>query len=207
MLETLRHWIEPDWICLDLGANMGTYMLAMSALASKGEVHAFEPDPVLFNDLRRTLLENEIDNVLLYQEVVGIDNIRGEFVEDPEWRSSSHFMPGGGPCAARSIDSLGLDRVDLIKIDIEGSELDALAGAADTIKRCNPLVLMEFNSFAFIHYRNIVPREALAVIRRTFPELRFFNRQTRQVELLVDDEAFLRNNLLTGFVDDLICTN
>ena len=207
MLQALHHWIKPDWICLDLGANMGTYMLAMSALAPRGLVWAFEPDPVLYGNLCRTIEANDIRNAFLYQTVVGIDNIRGEFVEDTEWRSSSHFMPGGGPCAARSIDSYNLDRVDLIKIDIEGSELDALAGAAETIERCNPLVLMEFNSFAFIHYRNIVPREALQTIRRTYPEIRFFNRQRSQIELLVDDEAFLRNNLLTGFVDDLICTH
>ena len=42
-----------------------------------------------------------------------------------------------------SIDSLNLKRVDLIKIDVEGMEMEVLQGAAETISRCKPVLLIE----------------------------------------------------------------
>ena len=47
------------------------------------------------------------------------------------------------PVQKIAIDTLELPRVDLIKLDIEGMEMDALAGAAQTVERCQPIVLVE----------------------------------------------------------------
>src|SRR5262245_36284407 len=161
-LENLRHLVRPDSICLDIGANIGVFTVALAALTNGdhgGHVHAFEGSETTFEALKRTV--EPWSNVTAYPWIVGTDGERGEFVEDPRMRSSSHFMPAranGPPRTSHSIDSLDLPRVDFMKIDVEGGELEVLDGAHETIERCNPIVLMEFNSFAMVHYYNMLPR-------------------------------------------------
>ena len=57
--------------------------------------------------------------------------------------SSANGVIGGQWAPALTIDSLGLDRVGLIKIDVEGAEHDVIRGAAQTIARCRPVVVVE----------------------------------------------------------------
>ena len=58
------------------------------------------------------------------------------------------------------VKQLGLKRLDLVKIDVEGFELDILKGAIETIKTFNPrFVVVEFNSFAICCNRNQSPQQ------------------------------------------------
>ena len=54
------------------------------------------------------------------------------------------------------VAELSLQRLDLIKIDVEGFELDVLKGALQTIRRFRPRIVAEFNSFALIANRNLL---------------------------------------------------
>lgn len=201
-LEDLRRLIRPDFVCLDVGANLGTYTLALAQLAHT--VLAFEPDRNAYAALQETMHGNDIRNVKTYPWVIGKENETGDFVEDSEWSSSSHFVPSArGGTIARSIDSFDLARLDFIKIDAEGSEIDILDGAVETLSRCRPLVMLEFNSFAFVHYRNIVPRAALDRIFGLFSKVGYY--ENGRVVPLADRELFLRNNMFKGFVDNLLC--
>ena len=58
------------------------------------------------------------------------------------------FVHGAGDVPIRKLDGLGLEECDLIWLDVEGSELDALKGAEDTITRCRPAVIVEETDFA-----------------------------------------------------------
>ena len=204
--DNLRLFIKPDSVCIDAGANMGLITLAMASLAPQGRVLAFEADPRTFEALRLTIRESGYTNVMCYPFALGIDGARGMFVEEPACRSSGRFIPGYGDDSMTGIDVMKLDRVDLMKIDVEGAELDVLEGAHDTLIRCKPTVIMEFNSFAFVHYRNIVPRHALKRIMETFPWVGYFEKRVGKVVKLRDTEELLRNNfLVNSFVDDLVC--
>ena len=103
-----------------------------------------------------------------------------------------------------------MPRVDFVKIDVEGAELDVLAGAVETMARFRPKVIMEFNSYALVHIREIIPRRALADICRVFDDMYYFQDRTGYLIPLAktesDLEMFLHNNLLNGCVDDLLCT-
>lgn len=205
--QGLRTLVKPDAICLDIGASYGLITLALAQLAPNGSVWAFEPDLPSFKALGTTLDAANYKNVAASPYVIGRNEDIGRFVTDDEWRSSCHFIPDkNGTVTAHSIDSLKLDRVDFIKIDAEGSELDILQGAQETLRRCKPIVVMEFNSFALVYYRNTSPRFALDFIHHVFGNVSYFDRtQNGRITPLKDDEAFLRANLLTGFVDDLVC--
>jgi hypothetical protein len=101
-----------------------------------------------------------------------------------------------------------LTRLDFIKIDVEGFELDVLEGARNTINQLQPDVFLEFNAFTLIAYGNQNPRHVLERLKRTFP---YVYRFEGGVPHAITDEfsvlAFVHDNLIKrGCVDDLFCT-
>jgi FkbM family methyltransferase len=225
-LAHLENLIGPDDICLDLGANVGMITLALSVLAPNGHVYAFEGSPETTLALHETIRFNGLANVSVANVVVGRPSEAVKFFDMPDVRSSSHYLPvdvtrqvtavwqnTSQVLATKSVDQLvddlNLQRLDFIKIDVEGAELDTLQGASNTFQKFSPLVLMEFNSYAFMHLREIAPRNALRQIFDTFHEVYYFKDRTGGLTRLDnterDRERFLHDNLFHGFVDDLLC--
>jgi O-methyltransferase len=223
-LEHLTALIRPDAVCFDLGANVGTMTLAMAALAPRGHVYACEASTETAVALAQTVRANHLANVTVLETVIGKENEQVRFFDTPTMRSSGAAVPRSIAAypyfdayaidrTCRSVDSLvaelGLDHVDLIKLDIEGAELDALDGARSTLARFRPIVLLEFNSYAFTHLREIPPRQALTHIFETFDEVYFFEKRVGALHRIEDTEQarerFLNDNLFGGFVDDLLC--
>jgi FkbM family methyltransferase len=226
-LQHLQGVIAPDDVCLDLGANIGMITLALSLLAPVGHVYAFEGSAETTRALNETLRANGLTNVSAGNVIIGRSRERVNFFDIPGMRSSGHYVPADTTRNAASaqgssqvvqretksvdqlVEELGLKRLDFIKIDVEGAELDVLNGAAETFKRFSPLVVMEFNSYAFMHLREIAPRQALRQIMNVFSDVYYFKGRTGEVVQLEnsDDarETFLHNNLFNGFVDDLLC--
>ena len=228
-LTHLSQFIAPTDICLDIGANVGTMTLALSMCAHKGHVYAFEASPETTAALKRTLESNALLNASAHNVVVGRPSEKVKFFDIPDVRSSGFYVTMDSarniPASSqetfnivasetKSVDQLvrelKIPRVDFVKIDVEGAELDVLAGAAETITRFRPKVIMEFNSYALVHIREIIPRRAMANICQTFDEVYYFQDRTGYLIPLAktenDLEMFLHNNLLNGCVDDLLCT-
>lgn len=101
-----------------------------------------------------------------------------------------------------------IEKVDFIKIDVEGFEIDVLRGGRETIERLKPSLLVEFNAFTMVGFRDINPRDLLRLLRETFPYVyRFKDGQP----LLIDSDhaalTFIHDNLVSaGCVDDLYCS-
>jgi FkbM family methyltransferase len=228
-LDLLRYLIAPDAICLDLGANVGTVATALSVLAERGQVYAFEGSLETTEALAKTVEVNRLANVRVFNRVIGKADEEVKFFNIPEVRSSGFSVPADSErevatvrpetaemivLQSRSVDSLvrelSLPKVDFIKVDIEGAELDMLEGARDTLARFKPILIMEFNSYAFAHIREIPPRRALKRIFEVFDDIYYFVNRTgglaRLAKTQVEQERFLHNNLFGGFVDDLLCS-
>lgn len=224
----LAEMIPPDAVCLDLGAHLGLVSLALAAIATQGHVYAFEGSPDTTHALRATIADNRLGNVDVFNTVIGKADEPVKFFDIPEVRSSAFSVPMESErqvsilqpetsqmmvLRAKSVDQivreLGLSRVDLIKIDIEGAELDALHGAGATLAKFKPIVVLEFNSFAYAHTREIVPRHALMTVFSFFDEVYYFKNRNGGLVRLENTEAarekFLAHNILHGFVDDLVC--
>ena len=227
-LNHLSQLVAPTDICLDIGANMGAMTLALSMCAPEGHVYAFEASPDTTAALNRTLESNGVGNVSAHNVVVGRAAEKVKFFDLPDIRSSGFYVTADSTrnipslsqdnfrivaTETRSVDQLvrelNIPHVDFVKIDVEGAELDVLAGAEETINRFRPKVLMEFNSYALVHLREMVPRHALASIYRIFDEVYYFQDRTGYLIPLPntesDREMFLHNNFLNGCVDDLLC--
>ena len=133
---------------LDVGANIGT---TATVLADYFEtVQAFEPAPDLYEALKRNLVKYPDAQAKL--SVVGEEIGETYLTLYTKFGQLSHVESGHlttkkyrkvGPIKQITIDSLNLNNVDFIKIDVEGFEGPVVNGAKKTLLRCKPAVLVE----------------------------------------------------------------
>ena len=152
IIEQFKIYCKEGMNVLDIGANIGIYtMLAAKIVGPKGKVFAYEPYPNNCTLIRKSLLENQFQNVTVFQNAVSKEE---EFIFlDSE--------PGGSNCMSIKADSnyvpelivqsVTVDdtipkemKIDLIKIDIEGFEGIAIQGMMKTLTNNRPIVFMEF---------------------------------------------------------------
>lgn len=132
-------------VVLDLGANLGTSAILLSDLVGVGgRVYSFEP---VFNDLlERNVRANGLGNVEVVPVAVGprVGEVRfrvTDFGLDSRQQRDGHDTRGRivpMTTVDAFVDERGIDRVDFIKLDVEGGEEGALRGATETISRHRP---------------------------------------------------------------------
>ena len=118
---------------IDIGAWCGTWAKAMEPFAKK--VIAFEPDKVHFACLER----NCTINCDPRQEAVGSENKHVSLTEDDFTQSKR--VEKEGDIRMVTLDSLAYENVDLIKIDVEGYEMEVLKGANNTLSGTQYLMI------------------------------------------------------------------
>ncbi len=150
--------LRPGMTVIDAGANIGQYtLLAASAVGSGGSVHSFEPIPATFGHLRAHVSGNHLTNVELNRMAVWHEDATVTLALPQEysrnagtWTIGAHES-GTAPIQAQAIRldtyaaQRGLSRVDVIKMDIQGAEPFALAGARGLLADCRPTLLMEID--------------------------------------------------------------
>lgn len=170
--------VRSDWVCLDIGANIGIHTLSMSILANAGQVVAFEADSRNFTWLSSNIERldgpkaaaravncalwdtNGIVNLSSIDELAGCcfisqtdslaENERQirEVVNPLAIRHRELHMRVSPTRAWRLDDWVagsGLERIDLIKMDVEGAEIRVLQGAERTIREFSPILVTEYN--------------------------------------------------------------
>jgi len=152
---------EPSGTVLDIGANLGTFCVPLARKIPKLKFHAFEPQRIVNYQLCANIIINSLDNVYTYElalsnkddqlNLVMPDYAKetniGAFSIDTEVRSNEY------ECATVSVtnkidlvplDFFAFSDVKLIKIDVEGHELEVLQGGLETIKANNyPPIIFE----------------------------------------------------------------
>ncbi len=153
-IQLLRNYIRFGDTVIDVGANIGTHAVAFGNMVGPmGAVHAFEPQRRLFTMLSGNVALNALEQVVCHQAAVG--DFMGEIVLPSLPSPDLHFnfsavslMQGnnaGDKVPLVTIDSLNLQKCAAIKIDVEGMETMVLAGARQTIERCQPILYIENN--------------------------------------------------------------
>lgn len=207
-------------VMIDVGANIGLSALTINAAVPSASVHAVEPVPSTFRFLRENLTSHAKGRVTPHQ--IAISGAEGmvEFHESGD-SSASHIIAAGhivgdafrnasAKVRATTFDAFvaeqKLERVDFVKIDVEGFEIDVLQGMTETISRFKPVVCMEFNSWTAIAFRDINPRDLLRAFRQLMPSTYRINADGSFLKLTPDNlMTFMSENLsLHGMVDDLI---
>ena len=145
MLEDMRSRTAPGDLVLDVGANIGNHTLYLAAVAGC-RVMAFEPNPALCDALRSSLsLNPALPEVTVHACGLGRDVGSAAFTDGrTDNLGARRLKPGIGTIPLQTLDAMAPPTpVRVIKIDVEGMELDVLAGAARTIRRDRPLLYVE----------------------------------------------------------------
>jgi FkbM family methyltransferase len=142
--------LEPGSSCIDIGANIGEILQQMVAYAPEGRHIAYEPLPELAADLARRFPAVDVRNAAVAREPGTAEFTR---IKSAHTRSGLGVDGAEGdterfPVAIEALDaSLPEGFVpSVIKIDVEGAELDVLAGGLETIRRHRPLIAFEHGS-------------------------------------------------------------
>jgi FkbM family methyltransferase len=146
-LSAIWRHLQPGDLACDIGANKGSYLYWMSKWA--GRVVAFEPQSGLATYLEQARTSLNLANVVI--EPVGVCNMSGVrelYIPAPNSPGAS-LVPTAGMLTA-SIRVVSLDdyfrpseKVSLLKIDVEGAELDVFKGAERILRESRPLLIFE----------------------------------------------------------------
>ncbi|MEA2686956.1 MAG: hypothetical protein QOE93_2151, partial [Actinomycetota bacterium] len=139
VMAAIKPHVRPDSVCLDVGANIGLYSLGLSTLAPQGQVYAFEPSPSAHGHLLSNLEVNRAGNVVVSNLAVSDTTGTVRFHDFSFFSAGSFSSDEGSLLSAESYGSDSfeaatttldefvadrkLDRVDFIKVDVEGAEL------------------------------------------------------------------------------------
>lgn len=146
-LSAIRNHTRPGDLVCDIGANKGSYLYWMSKWA--GRVVAFEPQPGLAAYLEEACRVVPMTNVTV--ERAGVSSASGTmdlYVPSPNSPEASLIRHSGAeaiPVRVVTLDEYfpASDRVALLKIDVEGAELDVLKGAERILTRDRPTIVFE----------------------------------------------------------------
>lgn len=137
----------------DVGAHVGNHSLYLAAVCGL-RVHAWEP-----YDKSRAMLEANLElnpwlDVVVHDWAAGRADARGRFTKgmwlefDPSREGAVMQLERGDIPIHRIDDHLHVDDLAVVKIDVEGMEADVLAGMAEHLQRCGPVVYAETHTRA-----------------------------------------------------------
>ena len=151
ILKLFKQELKKDDIFLDIGANIGQHSLYASFFCK--HVYSFEPIKRIYDQFSSSILENDIFNISVYNYALG-----REKESIPIWSSASNMGASSILYSKNKkleqyvkvvkLDDIyskaGIERVDFMKIDVEGYEWNVLVGAEEIIKKYRPKILLEF---------------------------------------------------------------
>lgn len=174
LVDFLERCLKPGMVACDVGANIGCHTLVMAnAVGANGRVFAFEPNPAI----HQRLLANISLNRFAQAEVLPLclsDQARDETLFAPldseynQGLASMHRGNLGPRCQEITVTSVtlddfvreqGLNRLDLLKVDVEGHEFQVLSGGRQVLERFKPVLVMEFSERQWAN-ASVLPEQA-----------------------------------------------
>jgi FkbM family methyltransferase len=155
----ISDWVEADAVVWDVGSNLGLFALPAALKSTRGRVYAFEPDVDLASNLLRSLRLNrnkDLDVSVLCVAVSNVDGT-GAFQISKFSRAMNKLQAVGKwhdfqlvAAELRSVVTMRIDTLSktlspptVLKIDVEGAEMEVLEGGEATISKYRPTMLVE----------------------------------------------------------------
>lgn len=166
--RALARLLEPGHLVLDIGANVGAHTLRLAQrVGDAGVVYAFEPTIFGFEKLRRNLALNPSLSSRVRPLRVGLTDLAERPLPprvSASWsltRPLSELHPRDLGVASstegarflaldRWVTDQGLARIDLVKLDVDGFEVRVLRGALESLRRFQPVIVMEWAPHHFV---------------------------------------------------------
>lgn len=172
--------VNKDSVVIDVGANIGYYTLLLAKVCKK--VYAFEPDKNCFEILKKNIDENKLKNVVLFNLAVSDKKEKAEFIIDKENLGNSRIqtpqssgqLPLTGEhktILCESLDNfIKNEKVDLIKIDVQGHEPKVILGAKRIIKKYKPILFLEYSPTDY-RKNNLDGRGMVNFLKQTYKQI------------------------------------
>jgi FkbM family methyltransferase len=155
--QFIKEVLQPGMTVVDVGANIGYFSLLMAHLVgSEGQVHAFEPYPDYAEIARHNMALNACSHIYLNEFALS-NKVEGHVLLKGVASARMHRWHHQDPVFNKVHDEVmvscipfdfyantRLSRLDLMKIDVDGYEMNVLQGAAINIKRHYPILVVEF---------------------------------------------------------------
>ena len=154
-LLAIANTLPSDAVIVDGGANIGLVAvpLAQMGRTRRWTIHAFEPQRMIYNALCGTIALNDLAHIYAYNKGLS-DKASTMVVPTPDYAvaqdygtvelAAAHTGVLGENVSVIALDDLGLERLDLLKLDIEGMEIPALRGAQKLIQQHQPWCWIEY---------------------------------------------------------------
>jgi FkbM family methyltransferase len=160
----ISHFVKPGYVCFDVGANIGVYSVILANVSGDPRnVHAFEPVDHVRKKLTNNAKLNGLKGLNVNDFALGSapGTLAMHQIKEGHFRGGTSTFTlnknvakiGEGQFDVRQVEIRTLDqyvsehvldRVDFVKIDVEGFEIEVLKGAAETINRFKPTIILEY---------------------------------------------------------------
>ena len=148
VLKLSKVLVKEDSVIIDVGAYRGGYTIRFAKKAIKGKVIAIEPNSENYKFLLLNIYYNNVKNVIVYKTIAYSHRTKIKFFENKDAPAMSRIVTNNSnsiEIEAITLDeitkSIGLKKIDLIKIDTEGSEYEILKGSESTLKLAKYLII------------------------------------------------------------------
>jgi FkbM family methyltransferase len=162
-LRYLFSFLKPDFVVLDIGANIGYTTLNFANYCRQGFVYGYEPDALSFSKLERNLSLNHFSNVIINRKGLGerAAELRLVTINRHHTGMNRILSPSTKEYESEKIEvvriddevtRLNINTINLIKIDVEGYEWNVLQGAEGSIQKFRPILFIELIEKNLRHY-------------------------------------------------------
>jgi FkbM family methyltransferase len=155
-------------VILDIGANIGYTALTINKINPGAKIYAFEPHPNTFRKANHNVQLNNSENIILYN--IGLSNYNNTvrlYEVNPNNSGMNRILLNQNdyPYVEIEVKTLDdflidnkIDRIDILKIDVEGYEYNVLTGGSNAIKKYKPAMIIEIND-QYLREKNTSAKE------------------------------------------------
>lgn len=200
-LVWIKEYLPKNAVILDIGANVGTFLYQLEDKLNHEHIYGFEPNKKLYRRLKRLFPSMRVLPLALSDENTvaefKVPVINGRTIASRGTLNTSYKEKGEEKSYTEKVKVIKLDewaalehfnRLDFIKIDVEGNETKTLAGARETIRQFHPTLMVEMEQR---HHQTPIWKEISEVISWGY-EARYLNRDSFTLESLTE-EIILQN--------------
>ena len=187
----IKNHLKKDMVFLDVGGHHGAFATIVAHELKKqnlsGKVFTFEPDVRNIAFIEKNILQNNLTEVIqIVKKAVSDQNGKGKFILHPD--NSCNWLEIGVETASElestevvemvSIDNFckNFERVDVIKIDIQGGEFKALVGAEKVLDKFKPVLFVEIMDYS------VDAKKAKAFLEKKGYSLNYLTKDSRLVK-------------------------
>lgn len=157
----LYNLIEEGQTVFDIGANVGDITMHIAQkIGDRGVIHSFEPDPINYKRISKNISLNTFKNIHLNNMGLGSETAKLKIIVRDEYNRGMNQLVKGSVKEGDDFIQImrfddyvkknGINKIDVIKIDVEGFDFEVLKGASDTLDKFHPKLFIELDDDCLI---------------------------------------------------------